>query len=186
MLDFAQMDLAQLRAGHWLNLREDLEAFILGTRAKIPAPSGRATAETAPVRTTPLMEPTPQEMSPEAFQALQAEVRGFFDNLIPKNKGVREHTLLGEADLRTGPLRVIFDRRGLVTVVGSTRDSVLITLGLLLGRFPPHALLRCPECDTIVFRDRKNQDYCSRRCVTRVNQRHRRVTKGKRQPDAVL
>jgi hypothetical protein len=177
MLNFAQNDLEPLRAGDWLNLREDLEIFILGKRADAQVPWGQPVSDTARIRTAPLLQPSLDEMTPEAFQALQAEVRDFFDSLIPRDKRFREHTRLGEASVQTGPLRVVFERRGLVTVMGPAREATLLLLGFLLGQLPPDALSRCPECEAIFFRTRK-QRYCIRRCVNRVNQRTARAKKG--------
>lgn len=179
MLDFAQKDLDQLRAGDWLNLREDLEVFILGKRADAQVPWGLPVSDTARIRTAPLLQPSLDEMTPKAVQALQAEVRSFFDSWIPQNKRIREETRLGEASVQTGPVRVVFERRGVVTVMGPAREAILLPLGFLLWQLPPDALSRCPECAAIFFRTRK-QRYCTRRCVNRVNQRTARAKKGQR------
>jgi uncharacterized C2H2 Zn-finger protein len=60
--------------------------------------------------------------------------------------------------------------RHFVIAEGSTRDTFLLRLSLLLGARDAPRLLRCPECGTIFFR-RKNQAYCARSCVNRVTQR---------------
>jgi hypothetical protein len=120
----------------------------------------------------------------EPLQALQTEVRGFLNSYIPQDRVLQARTMVGEAEVPLGRrARLVFERRGLITVVDSTPKAVLAMLGLLLTLgLPSHALLRCPECDRVVLRHRKNQDYCSQRCVTRVNQRQRRAVKSQHQP----
>jgi hypothetical protein len=176
MLDFAQCDLAQLRAGDWLNLREDLSAFLTGARPQ-EANQEIPVGQTRGVLAIPLTRPLPQEMTEEALHALQAEVRSSLRGLIPAVEEGWQGLMTGMASFETAPLRLTFLQRGLVTVSGPTRDAVLLTLGLLITQLPLDALLRCPECATVCFRNR-NQVYCTRRCVNRVNQRSRRARKG--------
>jgi hypothetical protein len=177
MLDFAQVDLDQLRAGDWLNLREDLLVFIQGTRQEGPVGEAMPIWDTGGLIGVPLTHPLPQEMTAEEVHALQAEVRSFLQAMIPSSEELQRMPMAGMAVLPTARVKFVFHRVGLIQVIGSTREAVLLTLGWLITSLPPDSLLRCPECAAVVLRHRKNQDYCSRRCVTRVNQRHRRAPK---------
>jgi len=177
---FVQMDLDRLRPGDWLNLREDLETFGYGTRAAETSPWGRALSDTVRIRSNNLMGPAFNEMTPKEIHELQAEVRAFFDGYLPRNQELREKTLLGEGDFTTQRIRWAFERRGLLTISGSVRDAVLLTLGLVLWALPPAPVLRCPECGALFYRVRKQQ-YCSRACVQRVSSRRWRQTAEGRQ-----
>jgi hypothetical protein len=176
MLDFAGMELDQLRAGDWMNLREDLLAFIMGIRQEGPVAMTMPVWDTGGVLAVPLTHPMPQELTPEEFQALQAEVRSCLQSMILPADMVRQTPTAGMAVIETEKPKFVFHGSGLLQVIGSTREAVLVTLGLLINKLPPDTLLRCPECATIFFRNR-SQRYCSRRCVNRVNQRDLRAAK---------
>jgi hypothetical protein len=176
-LDFARMDLDELREGDWLNLREDLETFILGTRAKDRSLWGRVTPETRPIRTAALRQPTPREMSREAFQALQAEVRKMLEVWAPRDEALRQLTTVGSVTVRLGVHpELTFERRGVVTLNDSAPVAALAILGSLLIALPDNILLRCPECDAVFYRNR-HQVYCTRKCVNRANARDLRRAK---------
>jgi hypothetical protein len=174
VVQFAQMDLATLRPGDWLNLRDDLAAFLHGpwygldvTREPLPLDDALLVRPTAP--------PYPDTYPEEAFQQLQAETRTLLYDMV---LGTRDRT---SAPLRLLPLQVHLGAPsldGLVPVSGqhalvaegSTRDVFLLLVFMLLKQVGSKRIVRCPECGTIFYRH-GNQDYCSRPCVNRVSQR---------------
>ena len=69
-----------------------------------------------------------------------------------------------------------FATRNALFAAGSTRDTFLLTLFFLLAREPTDKIRMCPECHALFLRVRKQQ-YCSRRCVKRVNMRTWRASR---------
>ena len=51
-------------------------------------------------------------------------------------------------------------------VEGAARDQFLLQLLYALGRDAPDRVRRCPECQRLFVRDRKQQ-YCTRKCINR-------------------
>src|SRR5919197_2968064 len=65
--------------------------------------------------------------------------------------------------------------RNMLEVSGTTQNVFLVVLYVLLSREPTDRILRCPECQTVFYRIRKQQ-YCSRPCVHRAAVRKWRRT----------
>ena len=156
-LEFSQMDLDVLREGDWLNLRDDLRAFVwLG--------AGEHTRDDlAGVVTVPLAKPLPQDMTEPDFRALQREAWSFFGGVVTIQ----------------GPLQVCYlqeGSRGVLHFMGSAPDMFLIRLAYLLDQQTTDRILKCPECEKRFLKIRK-QKYCSRACVNRANKRSWRERK---------
>lgn len=175
---FAQMDFDTLRAGDWLNLREDFIGFLMMTPGQpyITTPvTSIATPETSPEVFQPLIsmgmvgipdgESSPEDFSLNDFRALQADVRQWLSSLSYTQSP-------GEAWLPPAiPLqgRVALSQPA-SQVHAPLRDLFLWHLFLLLLQEPPDRIRCCPECETIFYRVKK-QAYCSRTCGNRVTQR---------------
>jgi hypothetical protein len=186
VIRFAQMDLDTLRAGDWLNLREDCMAF-LGievhgglTAIQTPEESGRIVA-------LPLHAPLPTEFAVEDCIALQADTRRILDEWVGPAPG--EQGMLSPHDIhvlytvtrtrsQTGASWVSW-----LQVQGTTRELFLIILLHLLGRESMDAIRHCPECGTIFYRVGKQQ-YCSRPCSNRANVRTWRPKQAVKQVEA--
>lgn len=173
VIRFAQIDLESLRAGDWLNLREDCLAFLgievqggmLGIQ--IPRDSGGIIA-------MPLNSPLPIEFSVEDFKTLQADTRRILDEWVgpaPGEQGMLSphdiHALytVTRARRRTGASWVSW-----LQVQGETRDLFLLVLFHLLSQESMDYVRRCPECRTIFYRIGKQQ-YHSKQCANRANVR---------------
>lgn len=154
--DFIQPDLRLFREGDWLNLREELTAFL---GFGIEQDSSEVQVISRPPR------------ADEDLQALQAEARKFLESAISlrdTGSGASKRLELGKPSLS-----LIVSKSGLVlrTVdLSSARDGFLMKLWLLVGELGAANVRRCPECRAIFWRI-KRQLYCSRTCSTRVNMR---------------
>ena len=175
VLEFAQRDLAKLRPGDWLNLRDDVQRVLVGASFgpefdagidAIPQPDG--------FMAYPIDPPFPADVPEEVFHRLQEETRTILHDMV---LGARESTTPAVPPV---PLQValrLTSFEGLVAgptppfliAQGALRD-VFLWLVFMLVQDGAALLARCPECGTIFYRNR-NQDYCSRPCTNRVGQR---------------
>lgn len=168
MIRLATLDFDRLRAGDWLNLREDLEQFLVGERGQ-----ELTLRNLGGILVSPLHPPLPKELTEEEFLMLQAQTRAILFRIsqaqVPAD-GVRVWEVK--------PIELKFLRFAVVPVqsfallstIGSVRDTFLIRLIFLLRQQPFGKLLLCPTCNTI-FSKKGKQKYCSRTCVNRASQR---------------
>ena len=165
-VDFARMDLDTARTGDWSNLRDDLRAFAgeqpLNSTIELPAGSRTASIDGG------LKDP--------AIRKLQVEFRKVLEYVA------------GQKYRRTGPIphcSIAVTKSPVVTagegvallVAGKLRDLCLDALLSDLaqpGSIRP--ILRCPECDRLFYRVRK-QKYCTSTCVRAANWRAYKDTK---------
>jgi hypothetical protein len=199
-VQFSQLDLDNLRPGDWMNLRDDLVQFIFGPHARWvqefkeldevikQSPHDVQAQDRVMLRhlrePKRLLPPLPNEYPEDDFRSLQEDVRMLLRSLV----GRRDQTLRG---IRSVPIAVYVTvlivppmegkpERRMLTPTGPTRDVFLWILSHLLEQGPTNPIRKCPECDTIFYRIRKQQ-YCSRTCVTRAGMRKWRQTEtGKR------
>ena len=161
---FAQHDLDQYRAGDWLNLRDDLKAFLgYGPHAV----KGTLGDRGGGIIATPLEPPLPQDMSEADLKALQAEVRSLLGPLADYQALDRGRTGPIAGVFHTFPINVRYGFPGrIITAQGRTRDVTLLVLIHLLSRGDVSLIRRCPEDGRLFYRIRR-QEYCSRACVNR-------------------
>jgi hypothetical protein len=179
------MDLDRLRPGDWLNLRDDLEAFLgrhrldrLVSQEDPAAPL----AALGDIVGTPTEPPYPEEYGVDDFRVLQQETKCTLSRMLDKREGVPVASSPVLIPVRCDLLNFGFvpslAGRNMLEVSGTTRDTFLMVLYVRLSREPTDRILRCPECQTIFYRVRK-QRYCSRPCVHRAAARKwRRTEKG--------
>jgi uncharacterized C2H2 Zn-finger protein len=173
LLKLSALDLRHMRAGDWLNLRDDLADFLgIGPRSHEGLyMGGRQIA-------SPTTPPFPKDMTEDALRALQAELIALLGALVGGRDttqsvfptfeiGATRYALVGSPN--TGPL---------VSVTGATRDIVLLTAIQLLVREDTAKVARCPECGRIFHRIRR-QRYCERACVNKANKREWRAGRSK-------
>jgi hypothetical protein len=172
VVTFVRLNLATLRPGDWLNLRDDLTAFLTGFRPAPDADPGRDDLVFAPgdVLARPFDPPTSDAFPPEAFAELQAEALQFLDDLIAV-PGDASFKLSDPVRVQGGSLCLIADAQGRTQLVleGTTRDLFFLVLGMLLKDEPWPAIVRCVACGTIFYRY-KGQLYCKKACLNRVTQ----------------
>src|SRR5689334_8713857 len=85
-VSFVQLNLDELRPGDWLNLRDDLEAFLRGG-GRLKDHGGLLAVAGAP---------GPKEMSEKALRDLQADMRSLLAGLADADEAMRrdgQHTL---------------------------------------------------------------------------------------------
>lgn len=174
LVAFAGKDLATMRAGDWLNLRDDVGAF-LGTT------SGGATLADLgglPI-IMPIAPPAPKDLSDVALRELQSEIRTLLDGLVgPLRQHPRQHAVTWTGLMAGVKVETSYTLLGhhslgaLLTASGRPRDMVLLRAIMLLTREDTQRLGRCPEpeCGKLFFRVRR-QKYCGRACVNRANKR---------------
>ncbi len=177
IINFARMDLDRLRPGDWLNLREDLQAFVTGVRSDGAGGTTIPTGDTGGFVVMGIDGEPPSAMTIATFQALQAEIRSLLADVCP----------LPSAEPRV-PVHLVAPWVQLTIVAigpgyfmgrGTPRDCTLFVLGHLLQKLPKNSVRHCPECTLPFVRIRKQQ-YCTRRCTNRENMRAwRQSGKGK-------
>jgi hypothetical protein len=187
---FAQMDLEGFRPGDWLNLREDLGLCLAGPWAGLdlgrdPLPLA-GDGNDIMVRAT--VPPFPDTYPAEHVQHLQAETYTILNDMVLATRESRTTTLPSiplQVAITIPSLDDLTAASGqhLLIVEGATRDVFLYLVMFLVQRGGGKYILRCPECQTIFYRNR-NQEYCSRPCVNRVSQRLWRERHDAAVPDA--
>jgi hypothetical protein len=198
VVTFAQLDLDTLSTGDWLNLREALARFLglvpgLGASHKLILAFTNVGRELSPMaltaagRRVDLFQPmfsfgitgiaTDANIGEDAKQlptwsladvrAVQADTLAWLRSLThPDTPGESwvPHALplSGEVSLSNG--------HRAVCVIAPLRQLFFWHLLWLLLAEPHERIHRCPECETIFFRVKK-QVYCSRQCGNRATQR---------------
>jgi hypothetical protein len=168
-IQFIQLDFDRLRAGDWLNLREDLKSFLF--------PEGLFSGFQI------FPEDMPEEHSVDAIQVLRHDVRELLEAVVmcgeDRTNGEDEdepvpRLAFPSPQLSVRPGFLLFPEQRPEHLIliwnGPFRDAFLMQLIMSVTQLPLDTLRRCPECGTIFYRVRKQQ-YCSRPCVHRANMR---------------
>jgi hypothetical protein len=193
-IDFAQKDLTQLRQGDWLNLKEDFEAFFL-TAGQSATPQ-----DLGGIITMPVTAPLPQDFTAEDFRRIQELTLNILASaadyvagsavvtrshqhtqtgaIIPPT-AMKEEEFKGNILFYVLPYPLSSKGQAFLSFTGSTRDLFFLILAFLLRQQPKDRIRRCPECQRLFLRMRK-QAYCSRTCVNKVNKRTWREAREKR------
>jgi hypothetical protein len=161
-IQFAAMNLDDMRPGDWLNLKDDLASFLgqkRGQRTYIATKSA--------VRVTPLEHPLPDEYTEENFRALQQETNLLLQSLVWE--GGLSADLLG-IHVHVGIVALPGTTDYIHFAQGATRDVFLLYLWLLIREEGVDRIKRCPECKKMFYRVAKQQ-YCTRACTNRANVR---------------
>jgi hypothetical protein len=167
-IEFAQMNLDDLREGDWLNLREDFETYTSRRGwVSIESVSG------ACVLVSCVEPPLPENFELRHFQALQRVT-------LPLLRQIASQT--GSFSTFADVLIALFPHgwngstpgRHQVVIKGTTEQCFLNLIFWLVMQEPPDRILACPECQTLFYRV-KQQAYCSRKCGNRVTVRNFRA-----------
>lgn len=172
-VSFAQMELATLREGDWLNLREDFLAFLGHSRNP---DRWLAISDAGGLGSDACEAPLPKDFSEQDFRALQAEVLTIIRAAAGDNMGAKPPTITVHTALWVRPLDGGSSPCGgyQTHIWGATRDQFLFLLLDALRQEPPDRILRCPACHTLFVRA-YTQAYCSRRCTNRATVRNWRT-----------
>jgi hypothetical protein len=167
-VEFARMDLGELRPGDWLNLKDGLTEFLgLGK-------GGMNLQAMAGYVCLPLS--APNEMSEKDFDSLQARVRSLFNGIvlekIPPVAGQHEgghKGIVTPIDPNWKYLPITLSGLGNVLVIqGACQGVFMGSLMHLVGKESTDKIRKCsrPDCSNIFYRVRK-QKFCSQRCYIR-------------------
>jgi hypothetical protein len=181
----AQMDLDRLRPGDWLNLRDDLDAFLgrnLVNWLVSQEDPGAPLVAIGDIVGVPTEAPYPEQYTMDDFRVLQQETKRILSRMLDQREGVDVPSspllISVRCDLMNFGYVPSLAGRNMLEVSGTTQNTFHMVLYTLLSREPTDRILRCPECQTIFYRVRKQQ-YCSRPCVHRAAARKwRRTEKG--------
>ena len=179
---FSEMALATLRHGDWQNLVSDIQEF-LGRREYPPDPHSGGGAKRGAQQTFQGHAPTvviSQKVSgmyvvPSRSLArankprlcnLQRAVRAALEAVVDRQEQ-KVHVKTRLSLMMSGE-RVVLSVRD--SAASPMKETFLPVLFYALADISAKPLLRCPECDTIFFRVRK-QAYCSATCRNRRSMR---------------
>jgi hypothetical protein len=173
-IQFAAMDLDSMRPGDWLNLKDDLAAFLGLTRGKPRGISARGA-----VQVIHKGKPDPDEYAKDDFRCPDEYTEDDF-RLLQQETNVLLQSLVWEGGLSADYLKIQAEL-GILTLLGmegayvhvargATRDMFLLSLWLLIREEGVDRIRRCPECNKMFYRVAKQQ-YCTRACTNRANVR---------------
>jgi hypothetical protein len=182
---FANLELEGLRRGDWYNLFDEVTEFV-GFRTGRTLDEARRQASRVGVSPWPLSGRFAESINENTIRALQADVRQLLNGMLDRHEDL-DAKGRGEQPARDAPTLVpeihirywLYwqrdqDEDAALFQDGRLRDLFLSTLVFLLARDVAH-VRRCPECQTIFYRVRK-QRYCTRTCTNRANMRDWRNT----------
>jgi hypothetical protein len=151
LVDLAEFDPKRARPGDWLNYHAGLRELCRIVGEKVSAMIFNTG-------------------DPQGLRAVKEELQPI---VIDLQRIVRQYAAGGE---KVGPVRVLVNvaatSRGLFAH-GDTRDVAILAAVMLLTKADRPPIGICPEDKRLFVRIRR-QEYCSRRCVSRVNARDRR------------
>jgi hypothetical protein len=185
---FANLEVEELRRGDWYNLFDDVIDFV-GFRTGRTLDEARLQARRVSVSPWPVSGNFSFKMNEDTIRTLHADVRQMLNGIMDmrENFDAQERGQRPEREARPQVPEIHIkywlywrdqDEEATLFHDGSLRDLFLSTLVFLLARDIAH-LRRCPECQTIFYRVRK-QRYCTRTCTNRANMRaFRQTAKGK-------
>jgi hypothetical protein len=173
VLKFAQADLKQYSEGQWADLCTEIEIF--GTRGPLLRIGKRYThlgpafdwggappEESRPQKKWITLTFTPSCKQVTALQKETARILAAF------SRG-------GDIKFELGPLHIYLEswrthKGGFSFKTHTPVDAFCFHLALLFSHY--YGRIRaCGECATVFLSDRRNQHYCTTRCLSRVTQR---------------
>ena len=174
LLRFAQADLPKLTSGQWVDLGAELIAFTLW------GPVGSASSQRRPQQSAEksLLSALNVHNAPRVATAFWG-THPLPQPLIAKAQGLLRSGI--ESVLQTGaatfpPVQLNFSihkghKSPLFVVSANALPRVFAyRAACLLGEYM-EGIRRCAECQTLFLIDRRDQKYCSTRCLSRVSQR---------------
>jgi len=170
---FAGLDLDSLRKGDWLNLQDDVRAFLEAKGNKLNDIGGIVTVP----------EATNEDYSEDALRKLKGDV---FDILVVQAQpwARRDPPVPFTMPSKTKiPVTVEYQttalKHGMIWVQGAVRDCFLTKLVILISLLGPDRVQSCPSCGKIIYK-KGRKTYCSRKCANRANARilHKRKKAG--------
>jgi hypothetical protein len=186
VMQFEHMQFDDFQEEDWIALRDELQHFLAVQQARTGDTIPLLKEGTKPALKEVMIEGVdlssllPQEFKEEHFRSLQKDVRDILYGLENWPGGVaRGKSKTLQLKLSLSPLFIPYTGKYQLTIQGSVCDLFLYILINLIAQQPANKWARCPACNTLFVRVRK-QRYCSRRCTKRENMRDwRKTEKGK-------
>lgn len=177
LVAFCGQDLDGFRPGDWLNLRDDLGKFLGEVQGQELTIIGRVLLcanESFEGYTTEHIRALQQEVT----RILQAVAISALQEKLEAKKRASKETHISTGALPSTQTTISWTPSqhhafGCVLLGhGSIRDVALTCVVLLIAEHP-FRVMKCPECGTLFFRNKKQQ-FCSSRCGDRLYMRLRR------------
>jgi hypothetical protein len=174
VLSFVHRDLKKISQGDWLNLRYEITAFVRFGPSRIPIDRRRSKIALTEWVSAPagwadigssLAFPQDREI-----RRMQSYASGQLSSL--RDEGFAYFNL-GQTKLRVSNLRGLHGN--LSPKLDSAWAAFKYHLAFLLADHPKR-ILKCPECNILFLRERRNQLYCSRTHQNRSASRKYRDT----------
>jgi hypothetical protein len=157
-IDLAQTDLTQLRAGDWLNWREDL-AVILREDSKHPRN---------------INQDDLAALQPEIRSILEAIARYWSPTATVRERGNALKAMRFKIN-NIDSLTVFPDLPGpMLQAQTPLRDSLLLALAIALGKVQVSYLRQCLSCQRLFLAEHGRQVYCSHKCMQKEGTRRYR------------
>jgi hypothetical protein len=152
-VDVAQLELDRLRAGDWLNLRDDVRRYC----------EGAALAEVD-------LPPIPRgDDFRDVAARFQRAARALLDDIVATRKGSSTETTAVRLDFRYA----VSDSKLVPRISVELVDLMVLLLVSAFDTEPLDRVRRCPECGRLFARVRR-QTHCSRECINRSTSRRYR------------
>jgi len=178
LIRFAQLDLNTLSEGQWSDLTAEIHAF---TKRGPPLKAGRSVTHIGAVfqwRIPRVEDADPKTQrsritidtirpSREQTTHLQTWAHFILDGLVT---GGSASVVIGALHLDILPHEPSFKTSPLRIRTHTAKDAFGFHFAHLLADHYER-LRRCGECQTLFLADRRNQRFCTTRCLTRVTQR---------------
>jgi hypothetical protein len=176
-VEFANLELDQLRPGDWLNLRDDHLVFLgcaddtdYGWAGEVRAPQLKDNiASMGGIIANPQKGHYPHGMSVDAYKSLQSVVRNILETACHVDDPINGSAELGEIRFR-GRIVTYFNKAPYLDVFGNAHELTLQVLADLLRGFPKTPIKRCSECKKLFVAIGK-MIYDSRECSHRATVR---------------
>lgn len=174
-LRFTEMDLSQLRAGDWLNLREDIWLLVHG----LPL-------ERVEEQEVSLTQEEEKRLTPETIAFVQSQVKRWIEGIARFQTSFRKEKADWKilfAEPVSGPIRSVSfstDRSGFPSIsveADNLWDELLFALGATWCGINETELRRCPTCERPFLMDHGRQKFCSFKCKNKEAQRRYRKTR---------
>jgi hypothetical protein len=171
-IQFAQSDLNRMRRGDLINLKEDMQEFI--------CPAARVSfSELRGVMAFVSGNRLIDKLSLDECMAIQTEMKGILDVWVRAQSNPEGGSAAPSVKIEGDEIILGFvPGSRCLTVAGPPSPHLFgIILNFLLWNEPANRILRCPVCEKIFYRNRKQQ-YCSRTCTNRANVQNWRTKQG--------
>ena len=190
LLRFAKTDLSQLTEGQWLDLEKEMDVFIMEPPPGLSVRWDPGTKPRPGLKLKPSLHPTPG-FRPKIFwrsrvTSFQGPLRKWLDDFMKPGgiwfEPMRLQVLLRHPKYFFSGLTdaQLPENFGFSALFENYEQTFAYNVAHLLGAHSGRLRL-CGECKHIFLADRRQQVFCSARCLNRVTQRRWREAQKEKQ-----